>query len=58
MVRRERKSYVCHACRDGHHALCIGDLNPKKVCTCDKVWHVDMASGRRFKGTVWEPERR
>lgn len=54
-----RKSYVCFACRDGKHLLCASDLNPKNVCTCDEVWHIEIDNGqiRKFKGMIWEPPR-
>lgn len=55
LVRRGRKKpYICYACRDGHCSLCAFDLDPKKPCNCDKIWHVELKEGkvRRFKGTV------
>lgn len=49
-----KKPYVCYACKDGRHSLCASDLDPKKVCTCDKLWHVEMTKTKiiRFKGTI------
>jgi hypothetical protein len=54
MAKRAKKPYVCHACEGGHHMLCASDLDPKKPCVCDEVWHVEVTKTKiiRCKGTV------
>lgn len=55
---KRRKGYICYACRNDLHYLCAADSDPKHICTCDKVWHVQVGVQlRKFKGTTWIPER-
>jgi hypothetical protein len=58
-MKRPRKGYICFACREGRHHLCMADLNPERICTCDKFWHIEVTNGqsRRFKGEIWIPKR-
>jgi len=59
-LRVSRKPYVCHACRHEMHSLCASDLDPKRVCTCDKMWHMQITitgTMQKFKGTEWIPAR-
>lgn len=55
-----KKPYVCYACKDGHHSLCASDLNPKKVCKCDEVWHYEVTDKKvvKFKGEIRQESAR